>query len=225
MPDYEYLYSRYYTILGTKSTAEKDRIQSSVSQIVKEFRDIWITMNVYPKSFTSIGRTFSKLLKEFHSLVTRGETQKQKPWWIKKAKLICDSMKNGVDIMTKDDVARKSIENIYGVKMTQFDINFYTDNCIPVCDEKDAYFGKCRRCMWSVVVDKNWLAAANKRQERLRLENESQLRRDIAEQTQETEDLSTFCPQRRITMLLEMMEMTILHMRYQHQRQRQPVGL
>ena len=57
LPDYEYLYSRFFTILRDKGDKEKDRFSSAVYQVVTEFRDAWITMNVYPMSYMGIHNT------------------------------------------------------------------------------------------------------------------------------------------------------------------------
>ena len=69
LPDFEYLYGRFYTILSRIPKTKKDRIDIAISQTTTEFRDIWITMNVYPISYTNVRKRFSKLLKEFQSLL------------------------------------------------------------------------------------------------------------------------------------------------------------
>lgn len=132
LPDYEYLYSRFYTILHDKGEKEKDRFGSAVYQVVTEFRDAWITMNVYPMSYTGIHNKFSKLLKDFNTLVTRGEKTREKAWWKTRVETIRSSRKNGVDIFSKstDPETLKSMELLYGVKMTERDRDFYTDNCV-----------------------------------------------------------------------------------------------
>ena len=78
LPTYAYLFSRFYTILSEKGSSEKNRLNDATLQLSKEFRDIWITLNVYPLKLDNIKRKFDLLLKDFNSLVTRGETQKQK---------------------------------------------------------------------------------------------------------------------------------------------------
>ena len=110
LPDYTYLYGRFYTILSEKPLKENNRLGKAIVQTCKECRNIWITMNVYPMHYTSIHRKFSKTLRDFHSLVTRGESQKQKTWWKKKAQTICNDMQKGVDIITNDADAQKILE-------------------------------------------------------------------------------------------------------------------
>ena len=182
LPDYEYLYGRFYTILSEIPIKEKKRTDTAIWRTATEFRNIWITMNIYPISYTSVQKRFSKLLKDFHLLLTRGESQKSKPWWKKKAQDIVDSMKNGVDIISNDSSIQKALEKKYGVKMTESEIEFHKDNCIIVTDKADPFFGKCRRNMWSGDVDKNWLAAAKKKRERLRKEDERLNRRKEKEE-------------------------------------------
>ena len=113
---------------------------------------------------------------DFQSLVTRGQQQKQKNWWITKAKGIHSSLQNGVDIITRDVDYRKELETIYGVKMTTSEIKLYEDNCVPVSDKNDPNFGRCQRSMWSGDIDKNWLSAAKKRQIRIQKEHERSMK-------------------------------------------------
>ena len=176
LPTYAYLFSRFYTILSEKGSSEKNRLNDATLQLSKEFRDIWITLNVYPLKLDNIKRKFDLLLKDFNSLVTRGGSQKQKAWWKKKAQAICDSLGNGVDIITKDDEYRKSLGKIYGVKMTAAENVFYEDNCVPINDEDSPNFGKCARQRWSTDEDKDWLASAKRRQKRIQAEHDREMR-------------------------------------------------
>ena len=71
--------------------------------------------------------------------------------------------------------------------MTEGDVKFHADNCIIVTDPADPLFGKCRRKRWSADVDKDWLAAANKRRERFRIAEERSIRKKEKETEAEAE--------------------------------------
>ena len=60
LPDYTYLYGRFYTILSEKPLKENNRLEKAIVQTCKEFRNIWITMNALhehsPKVFKNVER-------------------------------------------------------------------------------------------------------------------------------------------------------------------------
>ena len=145
-------------------------------------------MNVYPIKFENIKRKFDLKLKDFNSLVTRGNSQKQKQWWKKKAQAICASFDNGVDILTKDEEYRKNLGKLYGVKMTEAEDLLYADNCVPIADKESPNFGKCTRQRWSTDIDKNWQAAAKRRQKRIQQEYDREMKYKEALASKESRD-------------------------------------
>jgi hypothetical protein len=141
------------------------------TEVLKEFRAIWCTLNVYPKDLKNLKRSYTKLFHEFHRRVRETE-EKRTPAWkeLTKEKLNLNKLDWGVDLICTSAETRSKMEAEWGVKMETRDFEFYEDNCVP----KE---GKCPRKMFSTSVDKEWLVRAQKSFERW----QAQERREMKE--------------------------------------------
>ena len=82
--------------------------------------------------------------------------EKRKEKWNNDARELERKSFNGFDIRSHFDDTKREMEALYGVKITEDEEKFYTDNCSLV-DEHDNPLEKCARLRWCGKVDsKSW---------------------------------------------------------------------
>ena len=136
----------------------KSYSRAEASKIVaNELRRDWITKNVYPMKEHAVANKIQKDYERFNSLRKYENSKKTKTEkWCVSAEHFKDSLiKNAYDIRCKDVSFQKQMEEDFGVKMTQEDLDFYQDNC----------FGSYK-LMCTNTVPKDWERMKKRKQSR-----------------------------------------------------------
>ena len=129
---------------------QKQKSAREASQLVaSELRKDWINKNVYPLREWHVSKKIMDDYKKF-KILCKKEGNKKRPktdYWVKNVKQFNQDMtKNAYDIKTKHKMYQKKLEDENGVKMTDEDEAFYTENCM------ESYKATC-----SATVSTSWM--------------------------------------------------------------------
>lgn len=103
--------------------------RESSSQIALELEQCWIKYQIYPIGRTSIVNKVDKMVKTFLYLIANKKSKKNTPKYKTETfEAYTILSQPGFDIKTNDEKRIKSLEEEYGVKMTDTDLQFYYDN-------------------------------------------------------------------------------------------------
>ena len=117
--------------------------------------DHWVWCNVYTIRHDNVKRKILKLWKEFMYLVRTRPKQKTDNWKVAKADPFNDRVaKTLFDILVKDKVRRKKLEEFYRVKMSEVEEEFVKDQ------------NSERKMFCDKMVERKWLKMANRRKKR-----------------------------------------------------------
>ena len=117
--------------------------------------DHWVWCNVYTIRHDNVKRKILKLWKEFMYLVRTRPKQKTDNWKVAKADPFNDRVaKTLFDILVKDKVRRKKLEEFYRVKMSEVEEEFVQDQ------------NSERKMFCDKMVERKWLKMANRRKKR-----------------------------------------------------------
>lgn len=87
----------------------------------------WVWCNVYPTTKVNTAIKIEKLYKEFHAKCRTPKARQTEKWKEETARPYVQSLEKGLDIRTKDDTARKRLEEHFGVKETATESEYWTD--------------------------------------------------------------------------------------------------
>ena len=127
----------------------KEEAAIMVSGLLSEH---WIWCNIYPKYTRTIATSVSKLYDEFKKLQYTPKARQTETWMDSKAKPFLAKLEKGFDIGTSDILYMKKLEQVYRVKMTEAETQFY----------EDQIFGE-RKMFCDDFVDKKWAATDDRR--------------------------------------------------------------
>ena len=82
--------------------------------------------------------------------------EKRKKKWNDEVTEIVKNLNNGFDVRTFSSDGIKEMEDVFGVKMTKEDDDFYIDNCL-LKDEEGKELEMCKRLRWSAHKDNDWI--------------------------------------------------------------------
>lgn len=144
LPTHKYVIERHLTMVKEKSRTLPDKLNILMSELTTELRDIWIFMNIPPKSYTASRRQVKSLIDQYSKL-SKTAISKRKDTWKMQMNELRDKLSKGFDIKCEDkESINKCIEE-YGVVPGEEENTLYTDNC---CNGS--------RLRWCSGVDTVW---------------------------------------------------------------------
>ena len=87
----------------------------------------WVWCNVYPRRKQNTVNKISKLYNDFRVKCRTPKVKQTQKWKEERASPFLESLEKGLDIRTEDDKLRKKQEEEYGVKETEIDKEFWSD--------------------------------------------------------------------------------------------------
>ena len=166
VPSVRYVVERVFTV--KKGIGVQPGCQDiAVKEASLELQELWVFLNLQPKSYSQIVRDITKLIKEVDRLRRYPSSKQGGPSFMKDVAALLAILENGFDIRTSDKHRIGELEEKYFVKMSENseEEKLYKDNCVPLEEDKPPLQkGRCARLMWSSTkVDQDWLLAANER--------------------------------------------------------------
>lgn len=181
LPTYRYLYERYLTGLKDKPKNLKGKKDIVINDIISEFRNAWIFMNIPPQTRPGVRTKFNKLLNKFDKLRFT-HPPKKNDTWDNSVDNILKHLDNGLDIRATDKDVIKDIVDEFGVTPGDREETLYVDNCVPVPGST-----KCAREWWCGGLDKKWCQEAEERRRKIEkadMAKQKRLQRSQSEQEQ-----------------------------------------
>ena len=165
LPTLEYIIERYFTIKDMLPLHEPNKENAILSTLAHELRFLWIFMNVPCLSYSTV-RSKIKSICSSVIYLKNVKPEKRKEKWKNDVRELERKLFNGFDIRSHSDDTKRKMEALYGVKITEDEEKFYTDNCSLV-DEHDNPLEKCARLRWCGKVDSKWWKRMLKRKEKM----------------------------------------------------------
>ena len=139
LPTWHEVIRRILTI--TSENGKQIDFKAVCAQVAKELEEIWVSHTVYSVSYKTVKKHILKKYSKFQVLRHtfsgvkkillekedgRSVSEKNKvAKWQNEYKQFFDSLSELCDLKTEDKARIKVQENVYGVKMTQDEINYY----------------------------------------------------------------------------------------------------
>ena len=116
-------------------------------QMAEELCEHWIWCNLYPKHPKNVAKMILSIYQDFRKLKSYPKARMTEKWVKEKVEPYLENLEQGLDIRTLDVLFRKKQEDIYGVKETEDEEDFWQDQM------KGKRVGHCDN-----FVDRRWRA-------------------------------------------------------------------
>ena len=162
LPTYKYVIERYLTISTGLQQNLRKKQDTVLTELTKELIEIWVFMNIPPKTFTNVKNDIKALVLNFNKLTWTHESKRKETWRSNMMSLI-KILEHGFDI--KEKISRSANEYIqmYGVAPGSDEDLLYEDNCCNGCPRK----------VWCAGVDTAWWTEAKKRFAKIKRKSET----------------------------------------------------
>ena len=132
LPDGKSVIQRMMNLTKKTQKGEKQLSAAEASKnVAQELRDIWIEKNVYPLHENNVAKKIKNDYEQFKNFCNQficQKTKKTQQWYDRAEKFDAAMTKNACNIITHNKDYQKKLEDLYGVKMQEYDELYYEDN-------------------------------------------------------------------------------------------------
>ena len=128
LPTYRYVIERYLTVSNEFPSNLKNKKDKAITELTKELVEIWVFMNIPPKTFTNCRNDIKGLIQLFSKLLHTA-ISKRKDKWLSETLSMIKNLDRGFDMKEKKSRTENEYLEMYGVAPGLEEDMMYADNC------------------------------------------------------------------------------------------------